>query len=932
MARQDADEPKLKVFVSYSRKDLVTVDCLERQLKSRAIETLIDRSDIEKFEDWWERIAALIGQADTVIFVLSPDALESEVAQREVDYAASLNKRFAPVVIKDVPADRVPKALAKLNYVYLRATDDAELAFEDLVAGLITDIDWVREHTRIGELARRWHGAQRRAPEGVEALLLRGLELADAELWISRRPREAPEPTDLHRTFIQDSRKGEQARAQREAEQLAARERAQGRARVALGCLFALAILTAVWAAWQSRETAKREAKIMTSLAHKAASEGYYDRAMRIALQGLPPPGALPFAFRSEEVEAVLSGAAMLSRLKVQLAHQGWVFAAGFSPDGRRVVTASADETARIWDVSSGQLIAVLTGHTSAVRSAAFSPDGRHIVTASRDETARLWDAGSGKELAVLRGHQEAVDGAAFSPDGSMIVTASYDRTARVWDGATGEERRALVGHNHKVWSAAFSPDGRQIVTASEDKTARLWDTASFEVIGILKGHSDLVRSAAFSSDGRRIVTASFDKTARLWSAETGAEIAILRGHTDRVWAAAFSPDGRRILTASEDKTARLWDADSGEQITVMNGHGAALRSVAISPDGRQAVTASTGSTVRIWEVKTGKETVVLNGHGNDVYSAVFSPDGKQIVTASHDGYARVWNTENAALLAILRGHARGLRSVEFTADGERVVSVSDDGDARQWDAKSGNRLGAPEQTRQQSSHTWSSPDGRRVVRADPDPGMPAQLFDSAGAVLAKLRGHEGRLLNAAFSPDGRHIVTASADDTARVWDAADGKALVVLKGHRKHIWSATFSPDGRLVATASQDGTARLWHAASGSEIAILSGHDRGVRGVAFSPDGRRLVTGSDDRTVRLWDVAWVTQMVGPALRDHVCREKLIGAQAITDADADDPILSAVKRINVCERRRLLSPGYWSNAARDLWAWAIRGPDTDAP
>ena len=120
------------------------------------------------------------------------------------------------------------------------------------------------------------------------------------------------------------------------------------------------------------------------------------------------------------------------------------VESAAFSPDGRRIVTASSDNTARIWDAATGKQIAVLQGHTGWVQSAAFSPDGRRIVTASDDNTARLWDAATGKQIAALQGHTDGVQSAAFSPDGRRIVTASSDHTARIWDAATGKRDRRL--------------------------------------------------------------------------------------------------------------------------------------------------------------------------------------------------------------------------------------------------------------------------------------------------------------------------------------------------------------------------------------------------------------------------------------------------------------------------------------------------------
>jgi WD40 repeat protein len=127
------------------------------------------------------------------------------------------------------------------------------------------------------------------------------------------------------------------------------------------------------------------------------------------------------------------------------------VFSAAFSPDGLRIVTASVDQTARIWNAASGKEIAILRGHDREVRSAAFSPDGSRIVTASADKTARVWDAAAAKEIAVLRGHDRELTSAAFSPDGLRIVTASFDNTARIWDAATAIRTPPHIMRNGNV-------------------------------------------------------------------------------------------------------------------------------------------------------------------------------------------------------------------------------------------------------------------------------------------------------------------------------------------------------------------------------------------------------------------------------------------------------------------------------------------------
>jgi len=187
------------------------------------------------------------------------------------------------------------------------------------------------------------------------------------------------------------------------------------------------------------------------------------------------------------------------------------VYSAVLSPDGQRILTASADSTARLWDTR-GARMATLSGHTGAVTSAVFSPDGQRILTASADSTARLWDK-NGAPLATLSGHTGAVASAVFSPDGQRILTASADSTARLWD-ARGRLSTTLSGHIDRVTSAVFDLDGQRILTASYDKTARLWDTQG-QPLATLSGHTEAVTSAVFSSDGRRILTASFDGTAR---------------------------------------------------------------------------------------------------------------------------------------------------------------------------------------------------------------------------------------------------------------------------------------------------------------------------------------------------------------------------------------------------------------------------------
>ncbi|MEI7768992.1 MAG: hypothetical protein WCI67_03335, partial [Chloroflexales bacterium] len=409
----------------------------------------------------------------------------------------------------------------------------------------------------------------------------------------------------------------------------------------------------------------------------------------------------------------------------------------------------------------------LLSGDTAAVKSAVFSPDGSRILTASTDRTARLWDA-KGQLLVTFSGHTDTVNSAVFSPDGTRILTASYDKTARLWD-ASGQLLATLSGHIGPVYHAVFSPDGSRILTASEDGTARLWDTNG-QLLVTFSGHGNIVNSAVFSPDGTHILTASTDRTARLWDAK-GQLVTTFSGHKNTVSSAVFSPDGSRILTASYDNTARLWDTN-GQLITAFFGHTAPIYHAVFSPDGTRILTAAADNTARLWDVNT-QPLATFSGHTNWVNSAVFSPDGSRVLTASDDGTTRLWDASGAPL-ATIKDHTALIpvpiyRAV-FSPDGTYILTASADRTARLWDAE-GDLVTTFSGHKNTVSSAVFSPDGSRILTASAD--GTARLWDTSGQLLATLSGHTSAVGSAVFSPDGSRILTASADGTARLWDTS---------------------------------------------------------------------------------------------------------------------------------------------------------------
>ncbi len=279
----------------------------------------------------------------------------------------------------------------------------------------------------------------------------------------------------------------------------------------------------------------------------------------------------------------------------------GPVYAAVFSPDGRRILSGGADGSVRLWDAKTGKELKRLDGHVGRIWTVAFSPDGRRAVSGGYDNAIRLWDLATGREIRKLVGHTDYVRSVVFSHDGHLILSGGDDRMVRLWNADTGKEIRSFPGHEHFVWSVALSHDGKKALSAGLDKTVRLWDVATGSEIKKLEGHKDTVLSVAFFPDGQRALSGSTDKTLKLWDLTTGKDLQTFTGHKGYVYSVALSPDGRRALSTGQDQTLRLWDVHNGDELRTLEGNRDQVWFVTFSPDGRLALTAGQDQTIRLW-------------------------------------------------------------------------------------------------------------------------------------------------------------------------------------------------------------------------------------------------------------------------------------------------------------------------------------------
>lgn len=634
--------------------------------------------------------------------------------------------------------------------------------------------------------------------------------------------------------------------------------------------------------------------------------------------------------------------------IRVYQGHSDILQSGSFSPDGKFLLSASADGIARLWRVS-GETLATLDAKAGSMNHAIFSHDGELIVTTYEDKHARLWTR-TGSLLLVFETPASSIR-AAFSPDNELVLVTCGDKVARLWR-KNGDFVATLRGHERRVVDGGFSPNGTLIATASSDGTARLWNSEG-RFVAELRGHTGMVVRATFSPDGTLVVTASLDHTSKIWDVG-GNLLRTLNGHLGAINHVAFSPNGEMIATASNDNTARIWNVN-GELLGVLRGHTGWVNHLSFSTDSQNVVTGSCDNTARLWRTN-GELLSVFRGHSGWIVQTAFSPNGELIMTCANDGTMRLWNNASANLspvvvhsdrvtsiavngdastvlstsndhnsvlwnrlgetLFTLRGHQQGVTFGEFFADGHRIVTASCDGTARVWKRSDDSLVLAGHSA--SVNYATSSPDGGLVATASND--CTAKLWLSTGELHATLTGHIDAVNHVTFSSDGEIIATSSNDTTVRIWKK-DGSLCGVLKGHSGWVNQSSFSSDGAMLVSCSEDGSSCVWRP-DGTQLAVLRGHTDAVVCVRISSNGRLIVTASRDNTVRLWratgELVWVgekhTELVTNAVfasDDHTvisCAEDCTvrvwrAGRSVASLNVDAPIvaLAVVHGLIVC-------------------------------
>ncbi len=565
-------------------------------------------------------------------------------------------------------------------------------------------------------------------------------------------------------------------------------------------------------------------------------------------------------------------------------AHRGTVTQLVKSPDGKQIAFATSSYV-HVIDVQSGKLLYSLIGHRGFVSSVSWRGDGKYLLTSSYDNTAKIWQVGTGQVVRTIAVGSIDLNIATFSPDGKSFAVGGDDKLVRVFDTESGKLLRTLKGHNEIVEALAYSPNGKMLASGDDEGGLRIWNVNG-EPIKALKSGQSTIRQLGFSPNSASLATVG-DNSVRLWTAPKWTAKVITSKDDRQIFSFAWDSAGKRIAIAASDYVIRLIDLDHNNAFALIGKHADGINSV-IWLDSKTIASGGVDGLVRGWDAANKKQNFAFSGTPSRLKSAVYSNDGTIYATIANETDILIWKAADNTLSQTLKSDFPAWQTnIAFAPNGKSLLSGDDFGHVKLWDLTTGSLKNDFNNNDEPIAGLAYSPDGKKFAFSGSNGKI--NVFDAlAFKSLATFESlQDENLAGLTWTPDGNHVLIYGSDGTIKTLIASSGQvktnlerleagiraldlsfdaqtmivgsndgAIQAMQISGKTLWktqlasasplSVRYSPDGKSVAVSATDGTLRLLDSSTGKILYSLTNHTDSTSALAFSPDGTRLLVGA--------------------------------------------------------------------------------------
>ncbi|MEL7242898.1 MAG: hypothetical protein AAGM40_11200 [Cyanobacteria bacterium J06573_2] len=514
--------------------------------------------------------------------------------------------------------------------------------------------------------------------------------------------------------------------------------------------------------------------------------------------------------------------------LRTLTGHNGAVLAVTVTPNGKYLISASKDNTIKVWNFQTGEEFFTLSGHSDWVLTLAVTPDSKQVISGSKDKTLKIWSLETGKEIDTLKGHTRPINALVVTPNGKTLISASGDSTFRVWDLENKKEVFNSYNHGYDITALAITPNGEQVILAISNNKIVVWSLICAKKLLTINGHSDIISTLAVTPDGKYLISGSWDTTLKVWNLKTNIFVLkrllfALIGHSDRITAAVITPNSKLIISDSLDKTHKVWSLETQKEVFSLKENRGEINPLAVTPDGKYLISGSEDNTIKVSSLEEKiEEKFVPSSHNDKVNALAITSNNKYLISSSADNTFKVWSLETGKELFSLN------RNDSLSITREKLTIIKDVNDL---------------------ISLLDALDELPIYKINLDFFLTIDGFYELvnHLSISTFQLSNKRIGKTKFISDRDRII---------VWYSRTGEKIFSFQDNFLEVKSLIVTPDNSWVIAGLANKTIKVWDIKDKKNIFTFTNNTNSVTALAVDLNRKRLISGSLDKKMKIWDL----------------------------------------------------------------------------